>query len=154
MARPTTPAALCALALAASSLMGTPVARAGELTPWDQAAVTAIAEEIAQAARALRDSLRRQPPPTLGQSGRRSFWALREEMQVLDSASRRLHRALADGAGLDETFPTYRRLLMTARRAEREARRIALGEPTLGRIYAAADAIRRIRPFYEAEPTL
>ena len=143
-----------ALALVLLSLAWTPPARAGELATWDQEKVTAIAEEIAQAARALRDTLRRQPPPTLGQAGKRAFWQLREEMQVLDSASRRLHRALADGAGRDETFPTYRRLLTTARRAEREARRIALGEPALGRIYAAADAIRRIRPFYEAESPL
>jgi hypothetical protein len=85
---------------------------------------------------------------------RHAFWSLREEMQVLVSSSRRLHRALADGAGQEETFPTYRRLLNAARRAEREARRIALAEPALGRIYTTAEAIRRIRPFYEAEPPL
>ena len=153
MTRSTTLAALVLMPVLLS-LIGMPRANAGELATWDQGKVTAIAEEIAQAARALRDTLRRQPPPTLGQAGKRAFWSLREEMQVLDSASRRLHRALADGAGLEETYPTYRRLLTTARRAEREARRVALGEPALGRIYAAADAIRRIRPFYEAESPL
>jgi hypothetical protein len=131
-----------------------PQASGADLATWDQVKITALAEEIAQAARELRDSLRRQPPPSLGQSGRRAFWALREEMQVLVSASRRLHGALADGAGQEETFSTYRRLLATARRAEREARRIDLGEPALGKIRAAAEAIRRIRPFYEAEPPL
>jgi len=153
MARSTTLVALL-LGLALLSLAGAPRARAGELASWDQEKVTAIAEEISQASQALRDTLRRQPSPTLGQSGRHAFWSLREEMQILVSSSRRLHRALADGAGLEETYPTYRRLLNAARRAEREARRIALAEPALGRIYTTADAIRRIRAFYEAEPPI
>jgi hypothetical protein len=55
---------------------------------------------------------------------------------------------------MEETFPTYQRLLSTARRAERESRRIALKEPVPTHIEAAADAIRRIRPFYEEEPSL
>jgi hypothetical protein len=33
-------------------------------------------------------------------------------------------------------------------------RRVGLGEPVSGKIKETADAIRRIRPFYEAEPPL
>jgi Tfp pilus assembly protein PilV len=85
MSRSTTRAAVF-LALALLSLAGTPRARAGELATWNQEKVATIAEEISQTAQALRDTLRRQPPPTLGQSGRHAFWSLREEMQVLVSS--------------------------------------------------------------------
>jgi len=125
-----------------------------ELTAWDQAAVTAAAGELSTAAQGLRDALRTQSPPTVGQPGRRAFFRLREEMQVLVSASGRLHRALEGGAGQEETRPTYRRLLQTARRAERETRSVGLGEPVTGKIAATADAIRRIRPYYEEAPSL
>ena len=125
-----------------------------ELTAWDQAAVTAAAGELSTAAQELRDALRTQSPPTVGQPGRRAFFRLRDEMQALVSASGRLHRALEGGAGQEETFPTYQRLLSTARRAERETRSIGLGEPVTSKIAAAADAIRRIRPYYEDAPSL
>ena len=85
----------------------------------------------------------------------------REEVHILASASRRLQNALAEGAGLDETYPTYRKLLVTARRAAQELRRVEFGESVSelgerigGKVDAVADAIRRIRPFYEAEPPL
>ncbi len=144
---------LVALFLAVA-LVGAPEARGAELATWDQEKVTAIAAELTQAAAALRGALQRRPPPTLGQPGKRAFFALREEMQFLVSGSRRLHNALADGADRDETYATYRRLLVTARRAAQEARRAALGEPALGKIEATADVIRRIRPFYEVAPPL
>ena len=139
----------------AVALVGASTAHGADLATWDQEKVTAIAGDLSQAAQELRDALRREPTPTIGgRPGRRAFFALREEVQVLTSASRRLHSRLGEGAGLDETYPTYRRLLVTARRAERELRRLGLGEPVSGRIEATADAIRRIRPFYEAEPPL
>jgi hypothetical protein len=139
----------------AVALVGASAAHGAELATWDQEKVTAIAGDLAQAAQELRDALRREPTPTIGgRPGRRAFFALREEVHVLASASRRLHNALGEGAGLDETYPTYRRLLVTARRGERELRRVGLGEPVSGKIEATADAIRRIRPYYEAEPPL
>jgi hypothetical protein len=151
MARPTI---LTTLFLAVA-LVGGSAAYGVELATWDQEKVTAIADDLSQAAQELRDALRRVPAPTIGgRPGRRAFFALREEVQVLASASRRLHTALGEGAGLDETYPTYRRLLVTARRGERELRRVGLGEPVSGKIKETADAIRRIRPFYEADPPL
>lgn len=141
-----------ATALAAVS-MAAPAALA-EGTAWDQEKVTAIAKEISDAAQALQRSLRRRPPTTLGQPGKRAFWSLREEMQVLSTASRRLHQALSEGAGLDETYPTYRRLLRSGRRAKGELRRINLGEPESSKVDAVVEAVRKIRPFYDDEPPL
>ena len=151
MARPTV---LTTLFLTVA-LAGASAAQGAELATWDQEKVTAIAGDISQAAQELRDALSKEPVPTIGgRPGRRAFFALREEVHFLASASRRLHNVLGEGAGLDETYPIYRKLLEAARRGARELWRMGLGEPVSGKIEATADAIRRIRPFYEAEPPL
>ncbi len=139
--------------LMALSLVGTTQARA-ELRDWDEAKVTAAAGELVQAAEAFRLALRRKPDLGLGTRSTAAFWRLRDEMRALVQTSRRLRTALADGSGRDETYPTYRRLLRTARRAKDEARRFGLLEPARGKLEAVADAMRAIRPFYEAEPPL
>jgi hypothetical protein len=125
-----------------------------ELAAWDQTKVTALASDLAESAQGLQGALRRQPPPTLGQPGRRAFWTLRDEMQGIVAASRRLHSALSSGAGQEETYPIYRRILRNARRAARETRRIQLGDPVPQKIEAIADTIRALRPFYEEEAPL
>ena len=76
---------------------------AAEPLPWDQQKVTAIAGELPPATRALRESLRRQPPPTLGQAGKRAFWRLRDQLRSIESTSRRLHNALLAGEGHEES---------------------------------------------------
>ena len=133
------------------ALLGAPDARA-DLAEWDQKKVTMAAGELAGATVALRDGLRAKPGPTLGQPGRRAFFSLREEARVLVSTAARLQRALEGGAGMEETYPTWRRLLRTGRRARREVRRLDLGQGTRSNIEAVADAVRKLRPFYEPEP--
>ncbi len=140
--------------LFAFSIAAHATAARAELTDWDQTKVTALANDLAEAAQGLQGALRRQPPPTLGQPGRHAFWTLRDEMQGIVAASRRLHSALSSGEGRDETYPTYRRILRNARRAAREIRRIQLGDPIPEKIEAIADAIRALRPFYEEEAPL
>jgi hypothetical protein len=135
------------------ALFAVPGARA-DLAKWDQAKVTSIAGEIFESAEALRAALRREPNRVLGQGGRRAHWQLRDELQALVSGSRRLRDALAADAGMEETYPTFRRVLDTARRAKRHSRRMNAQKPVPEKIEAVADAIRRIRPFYEGDPPL
>ena len=139
--------------LLTTALLAAPDARA-DLSKWDQTKVTATAEQLAQATVALRGALRAKPPATLGQPGRRAFFSLREEVQSLVTTSRRFHQALADGAGMDETYPTFRRLVRSARRGARELRRLDLGEDTRAKVDAVADGIRTLRPYYEPEPAI
>ena len=151
MARATLLTFLCL----AFALGGALAAQGTELRTWDQEEVTAIAADLAQAAQELRNALAKEPVPTVGgRPGRRAFFTLQEEVQFLASASRRLHSRLGEGAGLDETYPIYRKLLVAARRGSRELWRMGLGEPVSGKLEVTADAIRRIRPFYEKEPPL
>ena len=136
-----------------TALFGASDARA-DLAKWDQAKVTAAAEELAQTTVVLRKGLRAKPPATLGQPGRRAFFSLQEEVRVLVSTSRRLQRALADGAEMEETYPTFRRLVRAGRRGSSEIRRIDLGQETRAHVEAVADGIRKLRPYYEPEPPI
>ena len=137
--------------LVAAVLIGAPEARA-ELMEWDQAKVTALAGELAEKTSNLRDAVRRQPAPTLGQTGRRAHHRLRDELSTIEATARRLHNALSEGATQEETFPTYRRLITSVREAAREVNRIDLGEPAAGRVEEAAEVLRRLRPYYEEAP--
>lgn len=125
-----------------------------ELTPWDQEAVTEIAGELNQATRDLRAAARRQPPPTLGQPGRHAFHQIRDELGAIETASRRLHTALQAGEGREATLPTYRRLIRSVRNVANELPRVPLQKPVTTKLDTAADALRRLRPFYEEQPIL
>ncbi len=135
----------------AVSLIAASVATAEPL-PWDQEKVTAIAAELPPATRALRVSLRQKPPRTRGQAGRRAFWRLRDQLRSIESSSRRLHNALLAGEGREETFPIYRRMIVTVRDAARELNRIPTVKPVEEHIETVAGALKRLRPFYEKDP--
>jgi hypothetical protein len=141
-----------ALLLPITAFVLTASLASAELAVWDQAKVTAIAAELVAATKDLRGALRKQQPPTLGQPGMASFHRLRDELSAIETAAGRLHRALAEGGTRDETFPTYRRMIRSVRNAAEDARRISIGEPAAGKIKAAGDVLRRLRPYYEEEP--
>ena len=125
-----------------------------ELLPWDQEKATAIAGELPPATRALRDSLRQKPRPTLGQAGRRAFWRLRDQLRSIEATSRRLHNALPAGEGREETFPIYRRMITTVRDAVRELNRIPTVKPVEANVETVAGVLKRLRPFYEKDPII
>jgi hypothetical protein len=140
--------------LVLASLLGGALVASAELTPWDQEKVTAIAGELPPATRALRDALRQQPPPTLGQAGKQSFWRLRDQLSSIESTSRRLHNALTAGEGLEETFPIYRRMITTVRDAAHELNRIPTQQPVEEQIDKVAGLLQQLRPYYEENPIL
>lgn len=144
---------LASLLLGAGLVFSATLAGA-ELTAWDQEKVTAVAAELVEATGDLQTTLRRQPPPTTGQPGKRAFHQLRDDVSAIDSTARRLRNALAEGAGREETFPTYRRMISSVRSASSELRRTNLGEPAAGKVKAAGDVLRRLQPFYEEEPPI
>ena len=125
-----------------------------ELEPWNQEEVTAIAAQLKEKTADLRTSLRKQPPPTVGQPGKRAFHQLRDDVAAIDMTAGRLHTALAEGAGLEETLPTYERMLSLVRSARDELRRLQLGDPVAGKIRAAGDELRRLQPYDDEEPLI
>jgi hypothetical protein len=139
---------------ALAMLVTTTTPATADLVPWDQAKVTAIASELPAATRALRVSLRQQPPTNFSQTSRRAFWRLRDQLRSIEASASRLHGALAEGEGHEQTFPTYRRMIVLVRDAAREVERIPTVKPVDQNIQVVADILKRLRPFYETDPIL
>jgi hypothetical protein len=129
-----------------------PAPAAAELAKWDQERVTAIALDLQNATKELRDSFYKVPPPTAGQAGSKSYYELDDTLRSVSGASRRLYKALKDGKGHEQTFPIYRRMMLGVRDARELAQKIGGTEDVLAKAANAGDALRRIRPYYEEEP--
>ncbi len=120
---------------------------------WDQKAVTAIATKLEAALRDLQITVRQNPQTQLGSSQRRAQFTARESLRLLVSTSQRLASQLRAGEDLDATLPTYRRLQMLRRDAERAARRADIQAPTIERIASAQALIDQLMPFYGTAAT-
>ena len=136
------------------ALMLTAALANAELKPWDQENVTALAGELHRKTKDMRAAVRRVPPPTLGQPGQRAFHRLRDELGAIEATARRLHKALADGATREESFPTYRRLIRAVRNASEEVPRLGGGRDAAPKLASAAEVLRQLRQYYEEEPPL
>jgi hypothetical protein len=127
-----------------------PVAPEQAQQEWDQAAVTALAQELVQVAGDLRDSARRLPdahPIGVRRSRHRALDALR----VAQGSVRSLARQLEGGAGRAETYPTFRRIQVLRRDIARNAQRSMLREPTLSKLGQTRAVLEKLEPFYAAE---
>lgn len=134
--------AVATLAFAAS-------ARA-EVTPWDQAKVTELAQKLETAANDLNETLRRQPTPSVGSMQSRAFFRLRHSVRALRRESRSLARALQNGAGHDETLPAFTSMMQTVAAARDEAPRVFSSQELVQRADAAREILNQISPFYDA----
>jgi len=140
-------AAFALLALA-GLLVALPVA--AEAKDWDQAAVTAIAKQLAGVAGDLRSSVRRAPEPPARRARRARFNAL-DDLRVVQGSVNSLLRQLEGGAGRTETYPTYRRIRRLRRNIAQNARRALITEPTLGKLETARGLLDQLAPFYAVE---
>ena len=133
------------LALSLSMLASSALAQAAA---WDQKAVTAIAVKLETAVRDLNLTVRRNPQATVGSPQRRAQFQARESLRLLVSTSQRLASQLRAGEDLDATLPTFRRLQMLRRDAERAGRRANIPGPTLERVVSTQALIDQLMPFY------
>jgi len=133
------------LALLFSMLASGALAQA---TAWNQKEVTAIAVKLAAAIRDLHHTVRRNPQQPIGSPTRRAQFQARESLRLLVSTSQRLASQLKSGEDLDATLPTFRRLQMLRRDAERAGRRANIPAPTLERVVSVQALIEQLEPFY------
>ena len=119
---------------------------AGELAPWDQEEVTALAVQLASAVSDARDAVRRDPVIV----GSRDARVLRylDSVRRVETATLQLATALEKGQGREETRDTAARV----RRLVRDARQHGSGLPqsvqTRDRIAPAAELMERLAPYY------
>ena len=135
--------AVLAIALAGS-------ARA-EVTPCDQAKVTALAQQLETATNELNETFRRQPTPTVGSMQSRAFFRLRHEIRSLRHESRSLSRALQRGEGLDETLPAFTSMMQTVAAARDEAPRVFSSKDVIARADTAREILNQMSPFYDVD---
>jgi hypothetical protein len=123
---------------------------AAEPKEWDQAAVTKLAKELANAAGDLRRSVRSTPPSDLLNQRRLRQDAL-DDLRVVENSVNSLATRLEAGEGREETYPTYRRIQRLRARIARNARLARLTEPTVSKLATARVLLEQLEPYYQAE---
>ncbi|MDH3212025.1 MAG: hypothetical protein OEM05_06030 [Myxococcales bacterium] len=139
--------------LLAGALAAPETAGATAQLAWDQAQVTAIAQELPKAAENLRSALRNEPGPTTGSvGGRRSFQRFTDIVRRFDREAKHLAASLESGQGHDETLPVFENLALLVRDGREQARRIFLTDSLSSRIAAGRAILDRLAPYYDAAP--
>jgi hypothetical protein len=123
---------------------------AAEPKEWDQAAVTKLARELADAAGDIRRSVRSRPPNDQLNQRRLRQDAL-DDLRVVENSVNSLASRLEAGEGREETYPTFSRIQRLRARIARNARITPLTEPTVSKLATARVLLEQLEPYYEAE---
>lgn len=148
-------AALTALALAYSPAARAKEPAAAPATPWDQAAVTSLAAELAKACVALYDEYYRTPGSSGGQIGggqADDAFRLKHKLRRLEEQSQDLAGALAAGKGRAETAPDMEDIGMLARDIRELLSHMFVQSPLQARIDTAREVWRKLLPYYGLTP--
>lgn len=127
------------------------VAAAEEPVPWDQARVTALAGQLHEGVKGLREEIRSQSRD-IGTMRAWAYYRLLDELRLIERESRYLHRALESGASREETLPTYARIAVLRRDCAEEMRRQPLEGPALERVERARSVVEEMDPYYGFDP--
>lgn len=127
------------------------VAAAEEPVPWDQARVTALAGQLHDGVKGLREEIRSQPRD-IGSMHAWAYYRLLDNLRLIDRESRYLHRALEGGASREETLPTFARIAVLRRDCAEEMQKQPLGGPALERVDRARLIVKEMDPYYGFDP--
>lgn len=122
---------------------------AAELAAWDQARVTAIAGQWADAADAWQQALRDQPGGQIGSGDAEQAFGLGQKAEALHVQTRALAGHLAKGEGYDKTRNYYRDVKELVDDSDELAQRAELDEPTMDAWAKVVDLQRQIAPYYD-----
>lgn len=149
-----------AFAVAAALGMGSSAARGEEKaaepeTAWDQAAVTALAGQLAKACNSLYDEYYKTPGSSGGTPGsgqNKQSHRLKHTLRRIEDSTKHLAGALAAGQGRDETTPQVEDIGMLARDARVQLTRMFVQSPLQARIETARGIWRQLLPYYGITP--
>jgi hypothetical protein len=140
--------------LAIAGILFAPSAR-GELTAWDRAEVTRLAQALETATNSLYDTFVKQPTPGLGSMQMQAYYRLKQMVRLLRIEARELANALEKGEGREQTVPTYENLMQLTRSARDEAAKVFVGHEVGDRAAAVRGVLNRLGPYYDPDfPTL
>ena len=145
-------ASIFVLALACSTTSSSPASSPDEaqLTPWDQAKVTALASQLSDAANELYSTFYKQGTPPIGSGQGEDYRQLKQEVQDIQDESKQLAVGLGKGKGREETRNDYRDLMANVRDAREHARRVFSTEDVQNQATKVRDLLNQISPYYDA----
>jgi hypothetical protein len=135
------------IAFALGLVFSAAAARA-ELAPWDQAKVTALAQQLVPATQDLYDTFYKQPPPAVGQ---KEFYRLKQVTRVMKTEARELANGLEKGEGHDPTEPSYQSLMEMVDKARELGARIFATEDLKRKATGVRELLNQLGPYYDPE---
>ncbi|HJO22743.1 MAG: hypothetical protein QF890_09590 [Myxococcota bacterium] len=122
---------------------------AGARQEWDQAKVTALATELADAVQALEKTLRREPHLAAAtERGGRNAKGLWESVNRLKKSARQLRSRTDAGAGYEETLPIADKIRTQVRDANRYGSGVMTTTFMDEKIAPVQDLLNRLEPYY------
>jgi hypothetical protein len=120
-----------------------------DLAPWDQARVTAIAEQLAGAADAWWQAVREQPGGTPGSGTAQDYFQLQQNAQMLHRQATSLAAHLKAGDGYEKTVHSYQALREIVDDSQVEAQRAFLAKPAQEAWARVAGLVGQVAPYYD-----
>jgi hypothetical protein len=147
------------LALAAVPALTSPARAAAEAAApekaWDQAAVTALAGQLAKACNDLYDEYYKMPGSSGGAVGSgqsKPSYRLKQVLRKIEDQTQQLAGALAAGKGREETAYQVEDIGMLSRDARVQLQRMYVQSPLQARIDTARGIWRQLLPYYGITP--
>ena len=141
--------ARCLLVLALALALGTPAV--AELTPWDQAKVSALGKQLNEGTKALYDTFYKQPVPGAASGQAQDYRRLKQELRRLRSEAKEFSDALGRGEGREDTLDIYENLMTEVRDAREMAARVFTTKDVQERASAVRQVLNEISPYYDPD---
>ena len=126
---------------------------AAQAKPWNQEVATALAGELEDAVSGLREAVR-QSPNMQYPTQRRLLYQIMDNLRMIEQAATSLHAGLKNGAGMEETLPTFMRLEQIRRDTEVLAQKVEITAFTQPKLDKARDILAKLEPYYPPQPKL
>jgi hypothetical protein len=117
---------------------------------WDQAAATALSQELAEDVKGVRTAFRKEPTPNIASGEARARHHLLDLLRLIESESRQLRTQLEAGEGRDATAPIFERLLVSVRQAQDLRARVFAQDQALQAISKAREPLTALSAYYGA----
>ena len=128
---------------------GAPVG--ADLAKWDQAKVTTLAKQFADATQVLYDTFYKQPPPGRGSMQARGYQQLKQKIRAIRMEAGALSGSLEKGEGYEETVPSYDSLMELVRAARGDAQQIFSTADVQQKATAVRGVLNEISPYYDPD---
>jgi hypothetical protein len=129
-----------------------PIASArADLAKWDQAKVTALGGQLADAAKNLQDVFYNHPPASVGSGQSRDYQRLKQTLRRLRMEADQYKGDLDKGAGQEETAPQYDDVMMSVRDAREIASRMFTTQDMKDAASKARAVLNQLAPYYDPD---